>query len=112
MKKICVESGQEFEITDDDLKFYEKMGVPPPTLCPEERMRRRLAHRNERNFFRRQCDLCHQDIIAIYPEEVPFPVYCPTCWWSDKWDRFAHGQKIDFSRPFFPQFQELQHKVP
>ncbi|MCF7846854.1 MAG: hypothetical protein K9M51_02260 [Candidatus Gracilibacteria bacterium] len=112
MKKICAVSGAEFEITETDLQFYQKMGVPPPTLCPDERMRRRLAHRNERNFFRRKCDLCHQDIIAIYPDDVPFPVYCPTCWWSDGWDRFAHGQEFDFSRSFFPQFQELQQKVP
>jgi|GEM_PF-4835496 len=47
MKKICAVSGVAFEITDGDMKFYETMGVPAPTLCPEERMRRRLAWRNE-----------------------------------------------------------------
>ena len=41
MIKTCVVSGKEFEITDEDLKFYEKMGVPAPTLCPEERQLRK-----------------------------------------------------------------------
>jgi hypothetical protein len=43
MQRTCAVSGQSFEITDEDLKFYEKMGVPIPTLCPEERQRRRIA---------------------------------------------------------------------
>ena len=35
--KVCAVSGQQFSITDEDLRFYEKMGVPEPTLCPQER---------------------------------------------------------------------------
>ena len=47
-KRTCTVSSKEFTITEDDLKFYEKMGVPVPTLCPEERMRRRRAPYLER----------------------------------------------------------------
>ncbi len=43
---------------------------------------------------------------------APYKVYCPQCWWSDKWDPFEYGRDYDFSRPFFTQFNELWHEVP
>ena len=112
MIKTCVVSGKEFEITDEDLKFYEKMGVPAPTLCPEERERRRLAFRNERSLYNRKCDATGEKIISIYSGEKPFPVYCPEYWWSDKWDAKDYGRDFDFSRTFFEQFRELINVVP
>ena len=40
------------------------------------------------------------------------PVYCPRCWWSDKWDAVQYSQEYDSSRPFLEQFLELRAKVP
>ena len=51
MKKKCAISGVEFEITERDREFYRKLDVPEPTLCPDERARRRMAIRNERNLY-------------------------------------------------------------
>jgi Zn ribbon nucleic-acid-binding protein len=112
MIKICRTSGQPFEITDDDLKFYEKMGVPPPTLCPEERQRRRLAWRNERNLYHRTCDATGKKIISMFSPEKPFPVYCNDYWWSDQWDARDYGKDFDFTRPFFEQFYSLLLRAP
>ncbi len=112
MKKVCAVSGREFEITEIDLKFYEKMGVSVPTLCPEERARRRLAFRNERKLYQRKCDATGKNIVSIFSEEKPFPVYAQDYWWSDNWDAKEFGQDFDFNRPFFEQFQELFLKVP
>ena len=112
MKKVCAVSGQEFEITDEDLKFYEKMGVPTPTLCPDERMRRRLAFRNMSCLHRRKCDGTGAQIISCYAPENPSPVYDNDFWWGDKWDGREYGRDFDFSRPFFEQFKELQDVVP
>ncbi len=110
--KTCTVSGKSFIITDEDQAFYEKIGTPMPTLCPEERLRRRLSFRNERNLYKRQCDLCQKVIVSMYDKDVPFPVYCSTCWWSDKWDPKSYGRDIDFNRPFFEQFEELKNVVP
>ncbi len=33
-------------------------------------------------------------------------------WTSDQWDGLTYGKDIDFNRPFFAQFQELQQVVP
>ncbi len=112
MIKTCAVSGKQFEITDDDLKFYEKMGVPIPTLCPEERQRRRLAWRNERALYHRTCNATGKKMISIYSSEKTFPVYENDYWWSDKWDGKNYGSDFDFSKPFFDQFYELQQKVP
>lgn len=51
-------------------------------------------------------------MIAIHHKDTPFPVYCPECWWSDKWDPFSYGKDFDFSRPFFKQYKELLDVVP
>ncbi len=112
MKKICTISGQEFEITEADIKVYDRLGLPTPTLCPDERNRRRMCWRNDRVFYKRKCDLTGQSIVSIYQENTPFPVYEHKAWWGDKWDAMDYGVDFDFSRPFFEQFQELMNKVP
>jgi hypothetical protein len=48
----------------------------------------------------------------MYPAEVPYVVYCPKCWWSDKWNFQDFGMDYDFTKPFFEQFNELMHKAP
>ena len=112
MKKICTVSGKEFEITEDDLKFYKKMGVPMPTLCPEERQRRRLSWRNERTLYYRTCDATGKKIISVFSNDKKYTVYEESAWWSDSWDGKDFGKDFDFSRPFFQQWQELVKIVP
>ena len=112
ISKICTASGKSFVISDEDQAFYSKLGVPLPTLCPEERRRRRFAHRNERNLYHRKCDLSGKSIISNFAAESGYSVYENTEWWSDKWDGKSFGQSFDFARPFFDQFQELSKKVP
>ncbi len=112
MKKVCTASGKEFEVTEEDLKFYEKIGMPTPTLCPEERQRRRLTWRNERKLYWRKCDATGKKILSIYAPESPFTVYNAEYWYSDQWDPKNYGQDYDFNKPFFQQFRELMERVP
>jgi len=110
--KQCQNCKGDFIIESEDFKFYEKIKVPPPTFCPECRMIRKMAWRNERSLYKRICDLCRENIIAMYPKDAIFPVYCNKCWWSDKWDAEKYGREYNFSRPFFKQFKELYNVVP
>ncbi len=110
--RTCQNCKNQFTIEPDDFTFYKKMGVPPPTFCPECRLKRRLMFRNERTYYRRKCDLCKKDIIATYPADVSFPVYCQKCWWGDGWDPFSYARDFDFSKSFFEQFEELYLAVP
>ena len=110
--QACKNCQKDFTIEPDDFGFYEKVKVPPPTFCPDCRLQRRLAWRNDLSFYSRLCDLCGKKIISIYHPGKPLTVYCNKCWWNDKWDPKSYAQNIDFSRPFFEQFRELQDKVP
>ncbi len=109
---VCKNCSQSFPIEPDDSSFYERMKVPPPTWCPECRQQRRYAWRNDRNLYRRNCDLCGKSTVAMYSPSKPFKVYCQPCWWSDKWDGAEFERDYDPDRPFFEQLADLQKVVP
>lgn len=110
--RTCAVSEKPFVITEEDQVFYAKVGVPLPTLCPEERQRRRLAHRNERHLYHRTCDFTGKSVISNYAPDAGMVVYENQTWWSDKWDARDFARDFDFNRPFFEQFHELFQKVP
>src|SRR3989338_9027907 len=110
--KTCQNCKAPFTIDPEDFNFYEKIKVPPPTWCWKCRLQRRLMFRNERTLYKRICDLCKKDMLAMYSPEGPHTVYCRDCWFSDAWDPMAYGIEYDFSKPFFQQFKEMLLKVP
>jgi len=106
---------------DDDLVYLDrisptfagkKFSVPAPSLCTDCRMQRRVAWRNERNLYKRKCDLCQEQIVALYEQDSPFAVYCQKCFWSDKWNPLEFAKDYDPSRSFIEQIKEIQKKAP
>lgn len=79
---------------------------------PRRRMQHRMTFRNERTLYKRPSSLSGKGMISIYAPDSPYIVYAPDEWWSDKWDGIDAGQEINFKRPFFEQFAELQRRVP
>ncbi len=113
MTKQCAQCSKSFVITTDDQAFYDKLQVPAPTHCPDCRMQRRLAWRNERTLYKRTCALTNQPVISSYSPDGPVKeVYETGVWFSDQWDALDYGRDFDFSRPFFEQFAELMYSVP
>jgi len=121
MLKNCKQCQSKFEITDGDIKFYEKVSpviggkkfrIPPPTLCPMCRRQRRYVWRAELNLYKRKSDYSGKPIISFYPPEAECVVYSEQEWWRDDWDPLEHGRDFDFSRPFFEQFAELIKVAP
>jgi hypothetical protein len=110
--QVCQNCRQPFVIEPDDFAFYERIDVPAPTFCPECRMQRRFAWRNERTLHRNTCVATGKSIISSFSPESRMTVYDRDYWWSDAWDPLRYGQSYDFSRPFFVQFSELLHRVP
>jgi hypothetical protein len=110
--KICQNCKKDFVVEPDDFGFYEKIKVPPPTFCPWCRFIRRMAWRNERALYKRNCDFCKKAIISTFPAESSYTVYCWDCWHGDKWDATSFGRSYDFSRSFFEQYDELLKAVP
>jgi len=117
----CSNCGTFFEITQGDLDFYDKVSpvfngkkypIPPPLLCAQCRLQRRLAHRNEKTLFKRKCDFTGGSIISVHAPDCGYKVYEKGIWWSDKWDPKEYGRDFDFSKSFFEQFESLQRAVP
>jgi|TARA_B100001964_G_C14224382_1_gene596922 hypothetical protein len=121
VEKSCVSCGSEFEITDADMEFYDRVSpvfndkkyqIDPPKHCPNCRFRRRLMFRNDRHFYNRKSDSSGKDIITFYSPDKPYKVFDRDEWWADTWNPQDFGRDVDFSRPFLEQFQELRLEVP
>jgi len=121
MSNKCLQCGSDYEITDEDLAFYEKVSpiigdkkysIPAPGMCPPCRQQRRLSFRNERKLYTRKSDMSGKNIISIYSPDKPYKVYDQEEWWSDKWDPLEYGRDFDFGRNFADQFRELYQNVP
>jgi hypothetical protein len=121
MTKQCTNCSQVFEILEEDLKMLDelspviagkKIDLPPPTLCPNCRLQRRMAHVNQLNLYERKCDLTGASVISNIHPDSPYTVYRQEDWHSDKWDARDYGRDYDFSKPFFDQWYELLKVVP
>src|SRR3989338_3256505 len=114
--KQCRNCRQPFTIEPDDLGFYEKIGVPAPTFCPDCRLQRRLSWRNERTLHRLKCMATGKDIISGFHPDAGYTVYDRDYWWSDEWDAInpPAGGNLDYdpSKSFFEQFDVLMKHVP
>lgn len=89
-----------------------KVQIPTPTLCPEERQRRRLAFRNERKLYKRKCDYSGKDIISIYSPDKPYKVYDQKVWWSDEWDPIDYGINITLQSSVLSAFNDVIGPLP
>jgi hypothetical protein len=111
-QRVCKNCRKEFAIEPDDFEFYKKIDVPSPTFCPQCRMMRRFAWRNERTLFHNTCKATGKSIITGFHPDSGITVFDRDYWWSDKWDALSFGTEYDFSKPFFTQFRQLLEKVP
>lgn len=121
MERTCTECGNHFTVSGAESALLTKLTpvfggkeypIPPPALCFECRLQRRLAFYNGRTLYRRTCGLTGKEIISIYSPESRMKVYERDEWYKDSWDPMEYGREFDFSRPFFPQFRELMEAVP
>lgn len=120
-KKKCKQCNKEFTVTDEDLAFLEKISpefngkkylIPHSNYCEECRNIRRYCWRNERNLYKRKCDLSGETIISVYSPDKPFTVYSNPAFKSDKWDPMSYGRDFDFNQGFFEQIRSFMEKVP
>ncbi|PID70570.1 hypothetical protein CSB37_00575 [bacterium DOLZORAL124_38_8] len=93
-------------------KIPQEWLIGLPTLCPEERQRRRTCFRNFTKLYKRNCFATGKPLVSIYDIDKPFPVYENEYWWGDSWDALNFGRDFNFSRSFFEQFGYLQSVVP
>ena len=106
-------------VTDKDLNLRkisptfagQKYLIPSPTLCPDERMRRRLVEKRTKTLSRKMCQDGNQIISTIHMTKT-IRSTIQKVWNSDDWNPFEFCSDFDFSRPFFPQFDALIKRTP
>jgi hypothetical protein len=76
----CEVTKRPFKIIKQELEFYRQMRLPVPHEHPDERHRRRMAMRNPRSLWKRECMKCGKPIATNYPPERPEIVYCEQCY--------------------------------
>jgi len=86
--------------------------IPPSPHCPDCRLQRRFAQRNERFLHKRVCDLTGKSMVSFYRSDAPYKVFDKDAWWSDRWDPMQYGRSVDFSQSFFDQIAGLRGEVP
>ena len=86
-KEQCTEA---FKIVPEELKFYRRMSLPLPRLCPNCRHFQRLKQRNPLKLWHRSCMCdkknhnhiakCPNEFETSYAPDRPEIVYCEKCY--------------------------------
>ncbi len=105
---------KQFKITDEDIKFYKKLKVPPPKCCPTCRRQRRFAFVNRINYYKRQNNApgAEGKIVSYVSPVSPLTVYDLDYYRSAKWDPFSFSRIYNPNESFLGQFYDLRLKVP
>lgn len=110
--KTCQNCKSPFSVEPDDVAFYEMMQVPAPTFCPDCRLQRRLAFRNEHFLYKVKSAHSGKEIFSMHPSEAGLKVWENEAWFSDQMNASDYAKDYDFSKPFFTQLNELLRSVP
>jgi hypothetical protein len=77
---ICEKTGKIYRIIPQELKFYREQNLPVSRICPDERHKERMALRNPRRLFSRNCAKCGTGVQTTYAPDRPETVYCEKCY--------------------------------
>ena len=71
-----------FRLIPQELKFYQKQGLPLPRLCPDCRHRERIKQRNPLKLWKRKCmkEGCPNTFQTPYSPNRKEIVYCEGCY--------------------------------
>ena len=75
----CTEA---FKIVPEELKFYKRMNLSLPRLCPNCRHYERLSQRNPMKLWHRTCmhKGCANEFETTYAPDRPEIIYCESCY--------------------------------
>ena len=77
---VCTKSGRPFRIVSQELDFYRQQHIPLPQLHPDERHLQRMALRNPRQMWKRDCGKCGKQMKTTYAPQQPETVWCEDCY--------------------------------
>ena len=110
ISKYCEET---FQITDEDIKFFKILRVPPPKKCSTCRRQNRFAFVNSIDLYKRNNNAPEKNdkIISFVPPVSSLIVYDLKSY-QNKFDPYLYATNYKENRNFFEQLLELRLKVP
>ncbi len=76
----CENCGKNYKIISQELALLRRKNLPIPQHCFSCRHAERMAMRNPRKLWDRECDKCKASIKTSYVPERPEIVYCEKCY--------------------------------
>lgn len=118
--RICKWKGKhrhcegEFDLVEEDIKFFKMLRVPPPNFCPTCRRMRRMVYMNYVQLTKRKCDAPgHTEMmISILPAECPFPVYDYHYFTGEQLEPLSFGVSYIPGESPMETFYALRKKFP
>jgi len=105
----CEISNKYFEISEQEKALRKKLNASEPTCLPKYTLQKLSAFWPHFGIHNRKCDATNENIIAIYDENCPYPVWKRSYWVENA---SPPSSEYDFSKPFFDQLWELFQKSP
>ena len=103
--EVSQKYAKEFLEKNDDIKdnfeyknWKLKAKIPTPTLCPEERSRRRFSFANEMKLYIRKCNISGKQIISTFSPDKQYQVYSQEIRFDWNWkETFCNYNQFTFS---------------
>ncbi|MFA5272715.1 MAG: hypothetical protein WC353_00985 [Candidatus Peribacter sp.] len=108
--KTCPVTGRTFTVSPAEMELRKKLGVEgEPLIHPIARWQVLGAFWQHWALHKRKCDKTGKQIISVFSEDCPYPV-----WHKDEWIRHADppSAEPDLSKPLFPQIWEFFQRCP
>jgi hypothetical protein len=107
---ICILSEEEFEISKAEKDLRLQFGFEDlPKISPKARFRELGAFWQHWNLHKRKSDFSQKEIISVFSENCPYPV-----WHRDEWIQNANPRGANFheNKTVFEQMWEFFQKSP
>lgn len=72
---ICKRTGKKYRVLEQEKRFLQKIKMPIPTICPDERHNLRMEMRNPRKLYDRQCAKTGEQVKSTFPPDNPAIIY-------------------------------------
>lgn len=110
IRKICKKTGEKFVVPEEEMALRKRLGIEgEPEYSPVFKFMQLGAFWQHWNLFKRKCGKTGKEIISVFSENCPYPV-----WHKDEWIKHADppGADFDESKDVFPQMWDFFQKSP
>ncbi|MFH1218473.1 MAG: hypothetical protein V1679_01370, partial [Candidatus Peregrinibacteria bacterium] len=80
----CKSCKKSYKVIPQEIKFYTRLNLPTPLLCPECRyLELRSMRNNPKELYPRTCSNCHSKISSSYDPARKETIYCEKCFHAE-----------------------------